>query len=156
MYDGFYAKTNVVSGYATSLSFFLNFLSTSSGSKSPLSENNCLVRTPESMTRFEHWRSTAWELPQMRIYSPGLHHPIVTARLPIEALGKKIAAYLLKVFAIVYWNKLVVGSSLYTSSPTSASLIALSIPYGALERTSLLKSMNYFFSILKILFIRNL
>lgn len=141
-----------MSGFATRLSLLLILLFTYSGSKSPSSENICFVKTPESMTRFEHWRSTAWEFPQIIIYSPGLHHPIVTARLPIEALGKKIAAYLLKVLATVYWKKLVVGSSLYTSSPTSASLIALSIPSGALESTSLLKSMNYFFSIMKDLF----
>jgi hypothetical protein len=56
----------------------------------------------------------------MIIYSPGLHHPMVTARLPIDALGKNIAAYLLNYLATVVSNKLVVGSSPNTSSPTSA------------------------------------
>jgi hypothetical protein len=36
------------------------------------------------------------------ISSPGLHHPIVTAKLPIEALGKNIDAYFPKVFAMDY------------------------------------------------------
>lgn len=78
------------------------FFYTSSGSNSPSSEKSCLVRTPAIMTRLEHWRSTACELPQMMIYYPGLHQAMVTARLPMDALGKKMAAYLLKVLATVY------------------------------------------------------
>ena len=37
----------------------------------------------------------------MMIYYPGLHQAIVTAKLPMEALGKKMAASLLKVLATV-------------------------------------------------------
>lgn len=95
-------------------------LFTYTGSKRPSYENNCFVNTPANITRFEDCRSTACELPHMIIYSPGLHHPMVTARLPIDALGKNIAAYLLNYLATVVSNKLVVGSSPNTSSPTSA------------------------------------
>jgi hypothetical protein len=60
----------------------------------------------------------------------------------MEALGKKIAAYLLKVLATVDSKRMVVGSSAKTSSPTSALLMAWSIACGAFDRTSLLKSIS--------------
>jgi hypothetical protein len=45
---------------------------------------------------------------------------ITQAKQAIEALGKNIAAYCPKVYAIFFWKRFAVGSSPNTSSPTYA------------------------------------
>src|SRR5919205_221779 len=73
---------------------------------------------------------------------PGRVWSLTAIWFPIEPVGTKSAASFSKSSAARSCRRLTVGSSPYTSSPTSASAIARRIEGVGLVTVSLLKSMN--------------
>ena len=83
-----------------------------------------------------------WPRSSMTTSSPGRVWSLTAIWLPIEPVGTKSAASFPSISAARSCRRLTVGSSPYTSSPTSASAIARRIEGVGLVTVSLRRSIN--------------